>query len=133
MTQIEKQFFETFNLIKYKLISKYDKRITYGPFDSLEDINLIVKGSMRGFIIEEVYPQIIDRILLELIGILAKQGIYLEDMDGLFKMKTYETSMVMQNADNLKDVILKTAETACRLSKNDGFKQQVQAIFSERI
>ena len=133
MTQIEKQFFETFNLIKYKLISKYDKRITYGPFDSLEDITLIVKGSMRGFIIEEVYPQIIDRILLELIGILAKQGIYLEDMDGLFKMKTYETSMVMQNADNLKDVILKTAETACRLSKNDGFKQQVQAIFSERI
>ena len=133
MTQIEKQFFETFNLIKYKLISKYDKRITYGPFDSLEDINLIVKGSMRGFIIEEVYPQIIDRILLELIGILAKQGIYLEDIDGLFKMKTYETSMVMQNADNLKDVILKTAETACRLSKNDGFKQQVQAIFSERI
>lgn len=133
MLEIEKQFFETFNLIKYKLISKYNKRITYGPFDSLEDINLIVKGSMRGFIIEEVYPQIIDRILLELIGILAKQGIYLEDMDGLFKMKTYETSMVMQNADNLKDVILKTAETACRLSKNDGFKQQVQAIFSERI
>lgn len=133
MTQIEKQFFETFNLIKYKLISKYDKRITYGPFDSLEDINLIVKGSMRGFIIEEVYPQIIDRILLELIGILAKQGIYLEDMDGLFKMKTYETSMVMQNADNLKDVILKTAETACRLSKKDGFKQQVQELFMEGI
>lgn len=108
MLEIEKQFFDTFGIEPKRRIG-------------------LIK------IKEPSYPQITDRILLELICILAKQGIYLEDMDGLFKMKTYETSMVMQNADNLKDVILKTAETACRLSKNEDFKPQVQALFMERI
>ena len=81
MSEIEKQFFDTFG-IEPKTNQIYGIQLDYH-----------ING----------YPQITDRILLELICILAKQGIYLENMDGLFKMKTYETSMVMQNADNLKD------------------------------
>ena len=112
MCEIEKQFFEVFEIDNCRTCD-------YHGLECWE--------------CDDIYPQITDRILLELIGILAKKGIYLEDMDGLFKMKTYETSMVMQNADNLKDVILKTAETACRLSKGDGFKHQVQELFMEGI
>ena len=102
--ELEKTFFDTFGIKKKEL--EYPDNFTY-------------------------YPEITDRILLELICILAKQGIYLEDIDGLFKMKTYETRIVMQNADNLKDVILKTAKTACRLSKDDNFKHQVRTLFDE--
>ena len=126
MTEIEKQFFDMFGIESIK-------RRTCTNADDCPDERLVCDTCEHWRIIREDYPQITDRILLELICILAKQGIYLEDMDGLFKMKTYETSMVMQNADNLKDVILKTAETACRLSKNDGFKHQVQTLFKERI
>lgn len=112
--ELEKTFFDTFGIEpktiiepRYSLNTEYyEKKVAY-------------------------YPQITDSILLELICILAKQGIYLEDIDGLLKMKTYETRIVMQNADNLKDVILKTAKAACRLSKDDNFKQQVRILFEE--
>ena len=133
MTEIEKQFFETFGIEPIPYCCYHDCKCPIndvGKFNSKCPKQAVTK-ECDARIIQK--PQITDSILLELICILAKQGIYLEDMDGLFKMKTYETSMVMQNADNLKDVILKTAETACRLSKNDGFKHQVQAIVIERI
>ena len=127
MEETEKHFFTTFNLIKYKLISKYDKRITYGPFDSLEDINLIVKGSMKGFIIEEIYPQITDHMLLELILI----NMHHEDFFG------YPT-----NIQELKDSTLKQLiETYNKFSvcvTFDGeyqetainIKQQIQELFT---
>ena len=122
--ELEKQFFDTFGIEQRQRKACVDKNVLCPtPKVDCDDC----------FYFQYVpeYPYIGNRALLGMICILAKQGIYLEDMNGLFKMKTYETSMVMQNADNLKDVILKTVETAFRLSKDDNFKHQVRTLFEE--
>lgn len=129
--EIEKQFFDTFGIVARACIESCDKCQHYSYDYGLSGYCTLDSDYDNCGVAIKQYPQITDHILLELICILAKQGIYLEDIDGLFKMKTYETRIVMQNADNLKDVILKTAKTACRLSKDDNFKHQVRTLFEE--
>lgn len=119
MSDIEKQFFEAFNLIIYRLISKYNKHITYGPFDSLEDINLIVKGSMKGFTVEEVCPEITDRILLKLICLMGNTDYFLITNEGL-----------PINIEGLKDSVLHSLTIYSKFHK--GLKEEVQAIFKEQ-
>lgn len=119
MSEIEKQFFEAFNLIKYILISKYNKCITYGPFDTLEDINLIVRGSIKGFTVEEVYPKITDYILLELICLMGNTDYFLITNEG-----------TPINIDGLKDSVLHSLTIYSKFHK--GLKEEVQAIFKEQ-
>ena len=118
--ELEKQFFDIFNLTKYKLISKYNKLLTYGPFDTLEDTNTVAKGLMDCFTIEEVYPQITDRILLGIIAkIMWSYSCTQNDFDA------YEVSTV----DNLKEAVLKHA---IELSKNDDYVYcGVRTLFEE--
>lgn len=127
MGEIEKQFFETFNLIKYRLISKCNKRITYGPFDALEDIYIVTKCPMNGFVIEEIYPQITDRILLELILINTQH----EDFFG------YPTN-IQELKDNTLKQLIETYNKFSVCVTFDGeyqetarnIKQQIQELFT---
>ena len=118
--ELEKQFFNTFNLTKYKLVSKYNKLLTYGPFDTLEDTNTVAKGVMDCFTIEEVYPQITDRILLELICILTKRYDY-ADQNWLTKC---------DDTKELKVSVLRLL-LLCTTSIIEKYKRQVQALFEE--
>lgn len=120
-SELEKQFFNTFNLTKYKLVSKYNKLLTYGPFESLEDVNTVAKGLMDGFIIEEVYPQITDRIYLELYCLICIAQNTLNSDISVFEL----------NTKSLKETILKRLIWIEQTYKNKNIKQQVQALFKE--
>lgn len=123
--ELEKQFFDTFNLIKYKLISKCNKLITYGPFDTLEDINTVAKGSMDVFIIEEFYPQITDRILLELICILTEWRQYCAS-DYIIKAINID---ILKN-DILKDCLYMSNWYEFKKCGKD-IKHQIRTLFEE--
>lgn len=123
--ELEKKFFDTFNLTKYKLVSKYNKLLTYGPYDTLEDTKTVAKGLMDCFIIEEVYPQISDRILLELIVVIM----FHEDLYGY-----------PRNVKDLKENVLKQLmETYNKFSSSSyeyqqtakDIKHQVRTLFKE--
>ncbi len=97
MSEIEKQFFDTFG-IKPVCVQIYDTFPCY---------------------IDKVYPQITDRILLELICISTSSEITVE-----FKG--------IKNVEHLKEVVLNYCiERYGYCLHKDRFKHQVQALFKE--
>ena len=121
--ELEKQFFDTFKLTKYKLISKYNKLLTYGPFDTLEDTKTVAKGLMDCFIIEEVYPQITDRILLELICIIARNGCCRLTMD-------YQDRHDLKQ-EVLKELIAFFDYPGYHIRRKTQVRKQIEQLFEE--
>ena len=99
-TDIERQFFDTFEIEPHNV---------YPPQDELFG----TREEMIEFF-EEEYPQITDRILLELICILSK---YQKDRGSLLEIN--EISL-----DEIKEEILEML-----IYRVDGCKYQVQALF----
>ena len=114
-TDIEKQFFETFGIETKKrfrgckLGAKFYSEICKEPCKGCE--NEISKTE---------YPQITDRILLELICILGNTNYFLITDEGL-----------PIDVDGLKKSILHSLTLQAKLSKNEGLKQQVQSLFKD--
>lgn len=102
-TDIERQFFETFGIEKINSWKAVDA------------------GKMYGYERVKAYPQITDRILLELICIATASEITVE-----FKG--------IKNVEHLKSVVFAYCKQrySYHLHK-DKFKQQVQSLFKEDI
>lgn len=100
-TDIERQFFETFEI----------EPMTYATWDSTET-------KWKNFNSDKQYPQITDRILLELICILSQlQG----------RINDYYR-IIHSDYEGLKTQIL--GDCIC---EEEFIKQQVQALFKEEI
>ena len=117
MTEMEKQFFETFDIEPRDSFKGCENGITFYTYDC--DI-----PSCRGCskaIREKVYPKITDRIYLELIRI-------------HFGTRPYDTIGYRENLDQLKEFVLKELTESY---KNDFYdfreevKEKVQALFKE--
>lgn len=126
--ELEKQFFDTFG------IEPYDRYIicdNEGYCDSDMPCDCCIKG-------EEVYcyPEITDRILLELMALLMKQEyteFYYHDDEYLFSSKLLGSNRPTCNrVNNLRELILRTATCLGGFTplKNE-MLHQVQALFKE--
>jgi len=117
---LEKQFFDTFE-IKEKYVSHYDE--LYPDF--------------KHYTME--YPQITDRILLELFDILRKYyNLDFWTIDNSFVMDMRDkqasyTNIIYRTGGDFKSSILSSLNLIVndKLIGNDNIKQQVQALFKE--
>lgn len=98
-TEIEKKFFDTFGIEKQPV---YSGSQLYNPF-------------ITGY----EYPQITDRILLELICIVYKAKNRLNSEIDIFEL----------NVENLKSTTLKRLIWINNTYKNEHIKQQVKSLF----
>ena len=117
MNEIEKQFFHTFG-IEPKCVKRTLKLAMqgYGESDLPEDLKQFISSQAQVY---NVYPQITDRILLELI--------FLQPLSIEFKYP--------RNIEELKNTLLgyyiEELSLFAEPSEAEIFKQQVQALFKE--
>lgn len=104
-TELEKQFFDTFG-IEPKTNREYGYKMAIYNEAGTEEIKF--------------YPQITDRILLELICILGNTDYFLITDEGL-----------PIDVDGLKKSVLHSLTLLARFDKNKELKQQVQVLFKE--
>lgn len=113
MSEIEKQFFETFGIEPERLFickREYHSEVSTQP---------TCKGCNEA-IEQGEYPQITDRILLELICILGNTNHFLI---------TDEGSPI--DIDGLKKSVLHSLILQARFNKNKYLKQQIRKLFEE--
>lgn len=139
MSEIEKQFFETFGIEqKFKGYSNTEELSNGGVipcgnikyFDTIEEMDKANYWCFNMWELDEEdkdYPQITDRILLELICIINQ--IYLSDYGE-------EDYYVSSNYKDLKQEIISQCnrlanKNAILETHGEDFKQQVQALFKE--
>lgn len=121
--EIEKTFFDTFGIrayYKYLLIDETSRYHNEKLFDKTNFIDFVKSG--KDYLLLKVikyYPQITDRILLELICILNKH--YSEHYQ-------IASMIVGKNIEEVKKSIL---NDCIEQSKHKDFKQQIQALFKE--
>ena len=121
-SKLEKQFFDTFD-IQYEFCS--DSCLNPCKFQC-DDCEFST----------EVYPQITDRILLELMELLMKQqynAFYYENEEYLFSSKLLGSNRPTCNkVSNLRELILRTAICLGSFtSLKEKMLDQVQALFKE--
>ena len=100
--ELEKQFFDTFGIEPIEIPSR--------EYDS--------DGEICSYYVE--YPQITDRILLELICILGNTSYFLITDDGL-----------PIDVDGLKKSVLHSLTLQAKIDKNKVLKHQVRTLFEE--
>ena len=107
ITDIEKQFFETFGIKprSYLLCTSCWDCIDAQPCEQCH----------YGKLIEDEYPKITDRILLELICILTK----------------FYGELVLEQCTDVKDLKEQVLNIFIRTSYKDNFKHQVRTLFDE--
>lgn len=115
-TDIEKQFFETFGIEPRTCIASCDKCEHYSYDYCLSGYCTLDTDYNDCGIAEKLYPQITDRILLELICILSK---YKKDKGSLLEI--YEISL-----NELKEEILEKV-----IFRNKDLNYQVHSLFKE--
>ena len=101
--ELEKTFFDTFGI----------EPITHAVWDSTET-------KWKNFESWDEYPQITDRILLELICILGNTSYFLITDDGL-----------PIDVDGLKKSVLHSLTLQAKIDKNNVLKHQVRTLFEE--
>lgn len=113
--ELEKQFFDTFGIEPKKV------RICTNAGNCPKKYKICNDTCKHWQIIREDYPQITDRILLELICIVYKAKNSLNSEIDIFEL----------NVENLKNTTLKRLIWINNTYKNERIKQQVQALFKE--
>ena len=109
-TDLEKQFFDTFGIEPKKGCTAYDKFTE-------EEADIICNDRCRACLyFDDVYPQISDRILLELICIL----------------RTSDALLPIFCSNNIEELKLEILSDIIRIQSRVDVKPQVQALFSER-
>ena len=118
-TEIERTFFDTFE-IKPKSVKRTLKLAAqgYDESDLPEDLKQFISSQAQVY---NVYPQITDRILLELICILGNTSYFLITDDGL-----------PIDVDGLKKSILHSLTLQAKVDKNKVLKYQVRTLFEEK-
>ena len=122
--ELEETFFDTFGIkahYKYLLIDKTSRCHNEKLFDKTNFIDFIKSG--KDYLLLRVikyYPQITDRILLELICILGNTSYFLITDDGL-----------PIDVDGLKKSVLHSLTLQSKVYKNKVLKHQVRILFKE--
>lgn len=133
MSEIEKQFFETFGIepryedactVEDKYWANEELANEYGTFDQYMNCKC---GDQENCTTEcscayqkEIYPQITDRILLELICVyIGYERIYM----GIFEIDHFRRFILSMLMDLYKETI--------NINKKERLKHQVQALFKE--
>ena len=106
-TEIEKTFFDTFEI-------KSIKRGTCSTAGDCPDGCIVCDTCEHWRIIREDYPEITDRILLELLVIITRYTDIIEGFDSLQELKEFV----------LKDLMYSLTQPECNI-----VKQQVQSLF----
>ena len=122
-TEIEKQFFNTFGIEPKSVKRTLELAMQgYDENDLPEDLRQFINSQAQVY---HVYPEITDRILLELICILSEWRTYL---DSSYTIKANNTLHLKQ--DILKD-FLELFKWYEFKKCEKGIKQQVRTLFEE--
>ena len=122
-TEIEKQFFDTFGIEPKSVKRTLELAMQgYDENDLPEDLRQFISSQAQVY---HVYPEITDRILLELICILSEWRTYL---DSSYTIKANNTLHLKQ--DILKD-FLELFKWYEFKKCEKGIKQQVRTLFEE--
>lgn len=113
--ELEKQFFNTFRIEPKKGCTAYDK------FTEEEADVICNDKCAECSYLDDIYPQITDRILLELICILGNTSYFLITDDGL-----------PIDVDGLKKSVLHSLTLQAKVYKNKVLKHQVRTLFEEK-
>ena len=116
--ELEKQFFDTFG-IEPKCVKRTLKLAMpeYNENDLPKDLRQFISSQAQVY---NVYPQITDRILFELICILGNTSYFLITDDGL-----------PIDVDGLKKSVLHSLTLQAKVDKNKVLKYQVRTLFEE--
>ena len=116
--ELERTFFDTFE-IEPKSVKRTLKLAMqgYDESDLPEDLKQFISSQAQVY---NVYPEITDRILLELICILGNTSYFLITDDGL-----------QIDVDGLKKSVLHSLTLQVKFDKNKYLKQQVRALFEK--
>lgn len=118
--KLEKSFFDTFGIkpyYKYLLIDKTSRYNNEKLFDRANFIDFVKSG--KDYLLLKVikyYPQITDRILLELFVIMTRYTDIIKGFDSIQELKEFV----------LKDLIYSLTQSECNI-----VKQQVRTLFKE--
>ena len=117
--ELEKTFFDTFE-IEPKSVKRTLKLAMqgYDESDLPEDLKQFISSQAQVY---NVYPQITDSILLELICILGNTSYFLITDDGL-----------PIDVDGLKKSVLHSLTLQAKVDKNKVLKHQVRTLFEEK-
>ena len=134
-TEIEKQFFDTFGIEPRKQCYYWDCPYSTGNIVNDTPMNERDCNNCKNPD-KEVYPQITDHLLLELIELLMKQQateFYYHD-EYLFSSKLLGSNRPTCNrVKNLRELVLRTANCLGDFAPlKDKMLKQVRALFEER-
>ena len=129
-TEIEKTFFETFGIKPKKGCTAYDK------FTEEEADTICNDKCAECLYLDDVYPKITDRILLELMELLMKQQateFYYHNDEYLFSSKLLGSNRPTCNrVKNLRELVLRTATCLDGFAPlKDKMLKQVRILFEE--
>ena len=149
-TDLEKQFFDTFGIepkyedactVEDKYWNNEELANKYGTFDQYMNCKC---GNQENCTTEcscayqkEIYPQITDRILLELIKILSKEFIlkmfnnFDDDWALMLNTKDKDEQKWFVSCNGFKNALLSLVLSVCNCSDAVHIKHQVQALFKE--
>lgn len=109
--ELEKKFFDTFGIEPKKGCTAYDK------FTEEEADAICNDKCAECSYLDDVYPQITDRILLKLLVIMTRYTDIIEGFDSVQELKEFV----------LKDLMYSLTQQEC-----DIVKQQVRKLFKEK-
>lgn len=150
-TELEKQFFDTFGIepryedactVEDKYWNNEELANKYGTFDQYMNCKC---GDQENCTTEcscayqkEIYPQITDHILLELIKILSKEFIFKmfnnfdDDWALMLNTRDKDEQKWFVSCNGFKDALLSLLMNVCNCSDADNLKHQVQRLFEEK-
>ena len=149
-TELEKQFFDTFGIepryedactVEDKYWNNEELANKYGTFDQYMNCKC---GDQENCTTEcscayqkEIYPQITDSILLELIKILSKEFIFKmfnnfdDDWALILNTMDKDEQKWFVSCNGFKNALLSLLMNVCNCSDADSIKHQVRTLFEE--
>ena len=141
--ELEKQFFDTFGIEPEIFtgckLEKNNRKEDTCPFEKDGIMELCHKVCKYAFTEREIYPQISDRMLLELFDILRKYyNLDFWTIDDSFVMDMRDkqasyTNIIYRTGGDLKHSILSSLQLIVnrKLNYNEKIKHQVRTLFEE--